>query len=247
MLKRTLALVLAVVLVGTAGCAELKQLREKNAMLESELDSITAERDELYDTVQTLTSARDDAGIKLADARKETDRMAGLLGQLQVEKDKLQRQASELNSLLGNFRGILVEARGDGNVIVMENAILFSPGKSELSKEAEASLNVVADYLGAHATIPVRIDGHTDGQPIKVSGWDDNYHLGAMRANMVRRYLEKHGVSADRMTIVSYGPNVPVVAPPEPAAPMAENRRVEIVLVPEGLRSITDILKDFGD
>jgi chemotaxis protein MotB len=248
MLKRTLALVLAVVLVGTAGCTELKQLREKNAMLESELEQMTLERDELVNTVQTLTAARDDASLKLATAEKETNRMAGLLGALERERDALDRQANELKALLGDIEWLDIDQRPEGNVIVMENAILFAPGQVELTEESTKSLGLVADYLLTHEEIPVRIDGHTDGQPIKRSGWQDNYHLGAMRAHAVMKYLIGRGVPPERMTIVSHGPNEPRLVPDDPLAPMEENRRVEILLVPEGqLRTVRDLLNRLGD
>ena len=91
----------------------------------------------------------------------------------------------------------------------------------------------------------IRVDGHSDGEPIKHSQWKDNYHLSAMRAHAVMQYLASQGVPAQNMYIVGFGPNRPLVEPVEPEAPMPKNRRVEILLVPQAQRSIEQILEQF--
>lgn len=252
MAKRIMLVALGICLAASGGCANLHKvfcpkLSRQNESLLAQVESLQAERDALLEEKQALRADRGALESELADAKSEGRRMSQLVGELKGEQERLERQTQELRSLLGDFYGISVEARAEGTFIIMESEILFAPGKAELTEEASASLNKVAEYLLANPDLPIRIDGHTDGVPVKVSPWEDNYHLGAMRAHAVMRYLLDKGVAADRAHIVGFGPNRPRVPPGEPTEPVAENRRVEILLLPEGVRSISEILEEFQD
>jgi chemotaxis protein MotB len=247
MIKRLTMLGLAVLLVGLTGCARIRNLERKNANLQAQLESLQAERDELLTENQALKADRETLQAALTDARTEARRMSELVGELKAEQAKLHAQTAELRALLDEFGDIDIEARGEGNFIVMQSEILFDPGKVDLNPEATASLDRVAEYLLAHPQLPLRVDGHTDGVPIKHSPWKDNYHLAAMRAHSVMRYLVDRGVSPERMHVAGFGANMPRIEPPEPAEPMAANRRVELLLVPEGARSISEILEGFQE
>jgi chemotaxis protein MotB len=146
--------------------------------------------------------------------------------------------------------GMSIEERPEGNFIVIENSILFESGEIELSDPARQTLsNTVVGYLQdrlrEHPEQQIRIDGHTDGEPISASGWKSNYHLAAMRAHSVMAYLASQGIPTSNMYIVGFGPNSPRVEPPEPTAPVAENRRVEILVAPRRAEGIEERLQEF--
>jgi chemotaxis protein MotB len=249
MFNRILTVALVIAVAGMAGCAELKQLRAENKGLKSQLVNLQADRDRL--SQENLDLVADVAEKKqleadLAAAQDRERQGNQLVAELRGEQQKLEAQAGELKQLLKNIKGVGLDERPDGNFIVMDNSILFETGKADLTQEAQSSLNKVADYLLSNPDVPIRIDGHTDGVPIRVSGWKNNYHLGAMRALAVMTYLVDRGVSSSRMYVTSFGPNRPVVQPPEAEADMPENRRVEIMLVPKGMRSIGEILDKFA-
>ena len=246
MLKRAMIIGLTVVFLGLTGCAELGQLRKQNANLRDQVTSLQADRDQLLARDRALQTDRDSLRAALDSASKESQRMAALLERLRAEEAKSKQQALDLQKLLDKV-GVAVEHRPEGNFIVMESEILFEPGKDELNAGATASLDTIADYLRATPGLTSRIDGHTDGVPISHSAWKDNYHLGAMRALAVMRYLVGAGLDPKRAYVVSYGPNRPAVEPEEPTAEMAENRRVEILIIPEAQRSISEILEAWGE
>lgn len=68
------------------------------------------------------------------------------------------------------------------------------------------------------------LEGHADERGTE----EYNLALGDRRANAVRRYLEKLGVSGKQMRVVSYGENKPSVQGSSESA-WSRNRRVEIV------------------
>jgi len=245
MLKKTLVLALAVSLFALTGCPELKTLRQQNKNLQSSLTSAQQELSSTRSELATVTAMRDKYRDQLTLAQTESGRLGGLVKQLQDEQARVEKQRADLAALVKEYAGINVEERGEGNFIVMDNDILFDSGKVDLKANAKAVLDKVADYLVKNPGVPVRIDGHTDGAPIHASHWQDNYELSAMRAHAVMKYLVSKGVDPSRMYIVGFGPNRPRVKPSKPDAPVAANRRVEILLVPKGARSVSDILKDF--
>lgn len=247
MANRTLLVVLAVCIVGLAGCPELKDLRRQNKNLKAQLEQCQTERDEYLSQVSGLQSERDRYQEQVQEARRKAGDAEQLVEQLRQEQQKLEDQRRELQGLVRNLSGISVESGREGNFIVLENEILFALGKTELNEDAKASLDQVAGYLRQKPDVAVRIDGHTDGVPIKVSDWKDNYHLSAMRAHAVMGYLVEQGLDPGRMHIAGFGPNRPRVEPDSPTAAVPANRRVEILVVPEGTRSIGDILEEFED
>jgi peptidoglycan-associated lipoprotein len=73
----------------------------------------------------------------------------------------------------------------------------------------------------------IRVEGNCDEW-----GTDEyNYALGLKRAKSVRDALIVRGVSAERMSIISYGESNPVCMDHTPEC-WAKNRRVEFELIP---------------
>ncbi len=243
--RKTMALVLALAVL--TGCAGTKELRNQNANLTRQLRRCEDERDALENTISMLETDRRGLQENLEQARAESQQMSGVVERLQQEQSRLQQERQELQKLVRDLSGFSVETREEGNFIVVENDILFESGEADLADEATQSLASVAEYLKERRGLTIRVDGHTDAVPITHSSWEDNYHLSAMRAHSVMQYLAEQGVNRERMFIVGFGPSKPVVEPDQPSQPIAENRRVEILLVPEGSRSIEEILEGIQD
>lgn len=90
-----------------------------------------------------------------------------------------------------------------------------------LTSEARTGLAGNAEYLKSKGS-RVQIEGHCDER-----GSDEyNLALGEKRALAVKTYLVSLGVMADRMTIISYGEEIPLVMGSTEAA-WAQNRRAE--------------------
>ncbi|MCK9604653.1 MAG: OmpA family protein, partial [Candidatus Omnitrophica bacterium] len=70
-----------------------------------------------------------------------------------------------------------------GLVITFVADILFDSGKAKIRQVAYTSLNKVAVVLKDNVPqLNVGIEGHTDNQPIKHSGWKSNWELSTARA-----------------------------------------------------------------
>jgi len=104
--------------------------------------------------------------------------------------------------------------------------VLFDPGKATVREQAKSTLDKVAaalkkDYSGKQ----IRVEGHTDSDPIKVSKWKSNQELSVARADAVKKYLVSKGVDANMVSVQGFGSDRPK------SGDKAQNRRVEIVVV----------------
>ena len=125
--------------------------------------------------------------------------------------------------------GFRREARGLVVTIVTDK-VLFDPGRAEVQPDGVTILDVVANAL---AQIPnaVVVEGHTDSRPISTAQYPSNWELSTARATSVLRYLtEERGLSADRVSASGYADTRPVADGEDPAS-LAQNRRVELVVL----------------
>jgi outer membrane protein OmpA-like peptidoglycan-associated protein len=116
--------------------------------------------------------------------------------------------------------------KASGNMTVnVPGDVLFAPGDATVRDEAKSTLDKVANSLKRdYAAKRIRIDGHTDNTPIRVSKWKSNQDLSVARAEAVKSYLVKKGVEPSLITTKGYGSDKPK------AKDRGLNRRVEIVV-----------------
>ncbi len=127
---------------------------------------------------------------------------------------------------------VSLDLTGRGVVITLASDIFFDSGKADIKKELYPVLDKVAYILkNKIADRNIGIEGHTDNEPIKHSGWKSNWELSLARAVNVLHYLEKEGVQPQRLTAIGYGQYRPVADNSTPEGRRL-NRRVEIVILP---------------
>lgn len=100
--------------------------------------------------------------------------------------------------------------------------VFFDWGKGELSNDAKATLDKLAERYAA-APRSMTVDGHSD----KSGASAGNVASSRRRAAMVRDYLATKGVPASAMTVRAYGETWPII-PTEDGVREVQNRRVEI-------------------
>jgi len=81
----------------------------------------------------------------------------------------------------------------------------FDFNKADIRSDARDALGRTADYLRNNPTIRATIEGHCDER----GSTEYNLALGDRRASAVKQYLVSLGISADRLTTVSFGKEKP--------------------------------------
>jgi peptidoglycan-associated lipoprotein len=103
--------------------------------------------------------------------------------------------------------------------------VFFEYDASELSPDAQQTLNQDAALLKQHSTWVITIEGHCDERGTA----EYNLALGERRAVAARTYLVSLGIAADRLHTVSYGKEFPF-DPAHSADAWAKNRRAHFVI-----------------
>ena len=136
------------------------------------------------------------------------------------------RQEAELRRELAGS-GVDVVRQGDNITLNMPGNITFAFDSSNLQSQFHPILNNVADTLNEYNQTVIEVAGHTDS--VGDSGYNQN--LSVERAQSVANYLSGRGVMQQRMIVTGAGETRPI-ASNDTEAGRAQNRRVEITIVP---------------
>ena len=138
----------------------------------------------------------------------------------------MDRQEAELRRETAGT-GVDIIRQGDELLLRMPAGITFDFNSYAVRPEFQATLNEVAATLAAYPQTYVDVLGHTDSV-----GTDEyNQRLSEQRAGAVANYLTARGVNPARIATRGYGETMPI-ASNETDAGRAQNRRVEIKVVP---------------
>ena len=98
--------------------------------------------------------------------------------------------------------------------------VFFATNESILTTKSRDTLRKQAAWLRDNSNINIVIEGHADERGTR----EYNLALGERRANSAKDYLITYGISADRISIISYGKERPVDSGSNPLA-WSKNRR----------------------
>ena len=169
-------------------------------------------------------------GGQNASSRRNAAIVGGVLGAAAGNAlgAKLDAQAADLQANISDGR-IQIVNEGDQLRVVMPQDILFAVDSANVSSVLRSDLVAVADSLNRFPDSRVIVFGHTDN----TGSASHNLDLSQRRAQAVSNILVNNGVSAGRVRSIGRGEDEPV-ATNLTAAGRAQNRRVEIVIRPNG-------------
>jgi OmpA-OmpF porin, OOP family len=110
-------------------------------------------------------------------------------------------------------------------VFTLEN-VYFEFGKSTLKPESFPALDELVSLLKAAPSMEIEISGHTDN----IGSKESNLKLSKDRAEAVRQYLVRKGISPSRVVSAGYGDTIPV-ATNETDEGRQMNRRTEVKIL----------------
>ena len=161
-----------------------------------------------------------------------------------LESAQRQREAMQqerLGALARDIEDSLAGLIGSGDIAVRRNPlflevemrtdILFESGSALLQGQAATVVGKIATTLAPFAN-PVKVEGHTDDQPIASAQFPSNWELSAARAASVVKLFVAGGVAPTRVAVVGYGAERPKAGNDSPAG-RNQNRRVVLVILAE--------------
>jgi chemotaxis protein MotB len=200
------------VAVTLGGCAN-DQAKRRAALLEQEANELRARNSQLEAALSASNEER---------ARLEQEALL-------AERDALLANQNLNRGGATGFEGIdgVGSTRGPGGDVVVDivGDVLFDSGKVTLKSTAKTTLDRVAGVINSsYSGKTIRVEGHTDSDPIKKSQWKTNERLSAERALAVEEYLVSKGVDKTSMYVAGFGDA-------KPRGSKSQSRRVEIVIL----------------
>ena len=208
---------------------QLSQAAQQQAeLLSQQLAALQADLQRLNEALEAAEARDVEQKAQIADLGKR------LNVALASKVEELRRYRSEffgkLRQVLGNKPGIKIE----GDRFVFQSELLFNTGSAELGeaglqqvKSLAETLNQLIPEIPKDVNWVLRVDGHTDRQPIKGGIYASNWELSTARAISVVRALIEDGVPASRLAAAGFGEFQPLDMADTQAA-YAKNRRIEL-------------------
>jgi outer membrane protein OmpA-like peptidoglycan-associated protein len=150
----------------------------------------------------------------------------------QVEAEAKARAAEQARSAaLTKELSDLKAKQTDLGLVLTVGDVLFATGKAEVAAGGLRSIDKLAEFLKKNPNRNLLIEGHTDN----TGNEDFNLKLSQQRADAVRDQLVSRGIAPERITTKGYGPKYPAVDNDSAAAGRQQNRRVEVLVLNEGV------------
>lgn len=178
------------------------------------------------DRLEKLQQQISDLEGKLAGKDKTIDDLKDEIARLKKELNSKQVQVTEEN---GQIRFTIL------------NEVLFDSGKAGLKAEGKDVINDVASLIKDHySDRTIGIEGHTDSDPIKNSGWKSNWELSAARSLTVLHFMSsEQDMNEEMMSAHAYSMYRPV-ASNDSEEGKKQNRRAVIVVMPPKDKIVTE-------
>lgn len=251
---------LGVCLVGAfiilaSGCnGEMKDLRIQNdrqrkliADLESQLTAAKLQRDQLQ---RQVDEAQQKGGIETESLRKQIAALeADIAKKNELIKSMQERLLGatplpvELTTKLEDLakqHSDMITYDASRGIVKFKSDLLFEKGSDQVAATAIQAVKSLCDILNSEATqeFDVIIAGHTDDIPIEKpdtrAKHPSNWHLSAHRGISVLQIMTSNNLKAERLSVRGFGEYRPVVPNAPGKKGNAQNRRVEIYIVPSG-------------
>ena len=131
----------------------------------------------------------------------------------------------------GELDGITSKITDKGLLLTFDDKYLFAPASAYLDSDAKKLLDKIGVLICKKFVLhSMRVEGHTDSDPISSSQYPSNWELSAARASSVVRYLiGRFKFAPSLFSAIGYADTRPLetaISPKDPA-----NRRVEILIL----------------
>jgi chemotaxis protein MotB len=217
---------------------KLAGVESKRDQAESQVQELSAELRSLKGDTATLSKANREAAGRITKMSKEMAATEAELRELRKQRAAAEKRLKAYRDLQDKLRALTragklkVNFRKGQMVIELPSGVLFASGKATLSRNGEAALAEILEALKSLKGSRLMIAGHTDNVPIKSRKFKNNWALSTARAVSVLNFMVDAGFKPENMTAAGNGEFDPV-ASNETKAGRAQNRRIELILLPD--------------
>jgi len=217
---------------------KLAATEEKRDRAESRVGDLETELASLKGDSATLAEANREAAGRITKLSKDMQATEAELRELRKQREAAQKRLADYRKLQDRLRQLTdagklkVNFRKGLMIIELPSGVLFASGKAALSGNGEAALAEILAVLKDLKGQRLMVAGHTDNVPIKKRQFNNNWALSTARAVSVVDFMIEAGFSPEKLTAAGNGEFDPVASNESPEG-RAQNRRIEIILLPD--------------
>lgn len=254
---------LAAVGLALTGCVS----QEKYSALKLDRDALAEQLGRAQTEASSARAEADSYKSQLQSLIGGSGNMQGLVNNLQQQNANLQAQLDDLNrryteamgrvgvgsalppaltnelQQFANQNPDLVDFDSARGIVKFRSDVTFALGSAEVTPKAREVIQRFSQILNsdAAARYDLMVAGHTDNtrvvNPATISaGHKDNWYLSAHRAISVNNILLSYNINPQRLAVVGYADQRPIASNANEAG-KAQNRRVEVLILPTQARS----------
>ncbi|MBI1306511.1 MAG: type IX secretion system membrane protein PorP/SprF [Bacteroidetes bacterium] len=182
---------------------------------------IKAQLKAINDKINSTDQKVDSIGKEVKKTQKDLDETKDDVKDQEDEIDELRQKIKTFEDFMKDVKdGKIGSGSKSGDVFTFNN-VYFETNKWDLNGVSTEELDNLATVLKENPNLKIEIAGHAD----KRGSVSYNIWLSNKRANAVRDYLIKKGVSASQLEVKGYGASEPA------STKLDENRRVEFKIL----------------
>ena len=209
---------------------QVKTLKNNEENLKNTVSKLTNEMQKLNDVFEATNKYISWQKVQIVELGKKLNRA---LANKTAELFKVRSTFFEAlsNAVMGNKNFIMV-----GDRFVIPSEVFFTAESDEIEEEGKQKLKEVARVLkDAIKAFPddidwiLRVDGHTDKNPIKGTKFKSNWELSVARAISVVKFLISEGIPENRIAATGFGEFHPLTNGTDKDS-LKRNRRIEFKL-----------------
>lgn len=209
----------------------LEELQTARAVLQKREDALDSIRISLETERKNLDKIRKELGIKDDEILKKNKQLADMEEILRRKDSAAIALRSKIERALVGFegQGLSIEQRDGKIYVLLDEALLFKVGKSDVSEKGQEALKKLAIVLEQNPDINITVEGHTDN----TGGEKLNWELSTKRSLAISYILlDNSKISGKRITVAGRGQFSPIDNS-NTSTGRAKNRRSEIILTPD--------------
>ncbi|MGD9181789.1 MAG: flagellar motor protein MotB [Desulfobacterales bacterium] len=249
MFKKVSLIALCLPLILLAACVQKSKYVELETDLNYTHELFQTENKKVADLRGNVAKLEDENNRHLNENNRHLSKIESLEGELEKERSVVQQKDEEISELESTRKEIetsLKEQIAQKNIKIEEiegklkvtfvDKILFDSGSVRIKPKGREVILTLADSFKDNKEQRIVVEGHTDDVQIGLALQDrfpTNWELSATRATSVVRFLQDKGaIEPERLTASGFSYYKPVDSN-ETDEGRKQNRRIEIILIPE--------------
>ncbi len=225
---------------------QFEEEKNNKAALENELsyrDAVTAELQEKLKSSQSrILSLEDEIAKDKSEIKGLQLQLSNIKGEKVIAEVKISQLETTYENLVSDLKKqienqeVTIKTFEEKISVTFADRILFEFGKAKISPKGRKILGKIGNTLKNVQGKQIRVVGHTDNVPISPGyhyKFPSNWELSAARAASVVNYLQNEQ-GLDPVNLVAVGCSFyEPIASNETSKGRAQNRRVNIIIVPK--------------